>query len=559
MILGVIPARGGSKGIPRKNIKSIAGKPLIAWTILAAQESKLIDRLVISTEDPEIAAIAREYGAEVIERPAELATDEATTLAVLQDILTKIDADTIVLLQPTSPVRDPGLIDKCIRQFKKTGVDNLGTGFNCKFMSYGSYMKRRQELNGFFYDDGNVYVINSDLIRRGKLHGKKMGRIEISREQNIEIDDPFDFWLAEQVLLARCASQRSSAKYLIKVKNKKIGFVQPVFIIAEAGVNHNGSLKQAKIMVDKAKAAGADAIKFQTFRAQALVTKTAPKAGYQNRTVKTKSHYEMLKDLELSADDFRQLADYCKSKGIIFLSSPFDEESAELLRRLNVPAYKIGSGEITNLSLLAKVAGYGKPIILSTGMADLKEVSEAVEIIYAAGNRKLVLLHCTSNYPTMYEDVNLQAMLTLQKEFKLPIGYSDHTEGILASITAVALGATVIEKHVTLDKAATGPDHQVSLDFTELKNMIEEIRKVEMIMGTGEKAPRSSEFAVQKVVRKSVVATDNIPVGTKLVAGMLAIKRPGTGISPKYLPQLLNNMTVKPIVKDQVLSWKDVK
>lgn len=559
MILGVIPARGGSKGIPRKNIKMIAGKPLIVWTILAAQESKLIDRFVVSTEDPEIAAIARQYGAEVLDRPARLATDQATTLSVLQDILTKIDADNVVLLQPTSPVRSPGLIDKCIRQFKKTGVDNLGTGFICKFMAYGSYTKRRQELNGFFYDDGSVYVIKSSLIRQGKLHGKKTGQIEISREENTEIDDHFDFWLAEQVLLARNTNSQFSDKSLIRIGNKKIGIGQPVFVIAEAGVNHNGSLKLAKKMVDKAKAAGADAIKFQTFKTELLVTKTAPKAKYQNKTVKAKSHYEMLKDLELSADDFRQLAHYCQAKGIIFLSSPFDEESVELLYQLNVPAFKIGSGEITNLPLLTKAACYGRPIILSTGMANLCEVAEAVKTIYAAGNRKLILLHCTSNYPTKNKDVNLRAMATLQEKFNLPVGYSDHTQGMLASIAAVALGAIIIEKHVTLDKEAVGPDHQASLDFTELKNMIEEIRKAEMIMGTGEKVPRNSEFAVLKVARKSVVAVDNIPVGTKLAAGMLAIKRPGTGISPKYLPQLLDNMTAKPIFKDQVLTWKDVK
>jgi len=559
MILGVIPARGGSKGIPRKNIKMIAGKPLIAWTIEAAQESKLIDRFIVSTEDPEIAAVARQYGAEVLERPAGLATDKATTLSVLQDVLTKIDAETIVLLQPTSPVRDSGLIDQCISQFKKTGVANLGTGFNCKFMAYGSYTNRRQELPGFFYDDGCVYVIKSSLIRQGKLHGKKMGQLETTKEQNIEIDDPFEFWLAEQVLLARYPGRRSFTNELLNIGQKKVGVGQPVFIIAEAGVNHNGSLKLARQMVDKAKAAGADAIKFQTFRAELLVTKTAPKAEYQRKTVKDKSHYEMLKNLELSASDFKQLAAYCQTKGIIFLSSPFDEESAELLNRLNVPAFKIGSGEITNLSLLTKVAHYGRPIILSTGMADLSEVADAVNAIYATGNSKLLLLHCTSNYPTKYEDVNLLAMLTLRKTFGLPVGYSDHTEGIWASIAAVALGATVIEKHFTLDKKATGPDHLASLDFTEFKNMLENIRKLEIALGDGQKTPLKSEYPVLRVARKSVVAARSIPTGTRLKAGMLTIKRPGTGINPKYLPQLINNVVTTSIAKDQVLTWKDVK
>jgi len=201
--LGVIPARGGSKGIPRKNIKLIAGKPLIAWTIEAAKESRLLDRFVLSTEDSEISGIARKYRVEVIQRPLELATDAATTVSVLQHALTVVDAENVVLLQPTSPVRDAGLIDESIRRFQEAKADNLGTGFICKFMEYGTYVQRRQDLKGFFYDDGNVYVIKSALIKQGKRFGNKVERLEISREQNIEIDDDFDFWLAEQILLKR--------------------------------------------------------------------------------------------------------------------------------------------------------------------------------------------------------------------------------------------------------------------------------------------------------------------------------------------------------------------
>lgn len=203
MILGIIPARGGSKGIPRKNIKLIAGKPLIAWTIEAAKKSKLMDRFVVTTEDPEITEIARQYGAEVVARLPELATDEATTVSALQHVLSLIKADTVVLLQPTSPVRDNDLIDRCIKRFQESGADNLGTGFICKFMEYGSYTKRRQELEGFFYDDGNVYVVKADLIRKGKMYGKIVEKVETTKEQNIEIDDELEFWIAEQILLKR--------------------------------------------------------------------------------------------------------------------------------------------------------------------------------------------------------------------------------------------------------------------------------------------------------------------------------------------------------------------
>jgi len=198
--LGVIPARGGSKGIFRKNIREVAGKPLIVWTIEAAKKSRLLDYLVVSTEDPEIAEVSKKYDVEIIERPVHLATDDATTLSVLQHALSIIEADNIVLLQPTSPVRDKGLIDACIERFQKAKVDNLGTGFICKFMEYGSYTQRRQDLKGFFYDDGNVYVVKAELIKQGKLFGEKVERFKVSRKQNVEIDDEFDFWLAEQVL-----------------------------------------------------------------------------------------------------------------------------------------------------------------------------------------------------------------------------------------------------------------------------------------------------------------------------------------------------------------------
>jgi len=208
MILGITPARGGSKGIPRKNIKELCGKPLIAWTIEAAKQSKLLDRYVVSTEDKAIAEVARKYGAEVIYRPPELARNDTPTLSVLQDVLKKIDADIIVLLYCTSPVRDRGIIDQCIKRFLETNADSLATGFTCKLYEWGTYSARRQDLKGFFHDDGNVYVIKADLIRRGKLWGKKMEKMEIRREQNIEIDDEFDFWLAEQILKKRGACSK---------------------------------------------------------------------------------------------------------------------------------------------------------------------------------------------------------------------------------------------------------------------------------------------------------------------------------------------------------------
>ncbi|MEW6482425.1 MAG: N-acetylneuraminate synthase [bacterium] len=344
-------------------------------------------------------------------------------------------------------------------------------------------------------------------------------------------------------------------KEQINIAGRTIGDNQPVFIISEAGVNHNGDVKIAKKMIEAAKDIGADAIKFQTFKADELVIPNAPKAEYQNKTTSGKSQYEMLKELELSENEFKKLFNYCQKKNIIFLSTPFDFQSAEFLYKLGVPAFKIGSGDLTNIPLLIQVAKYGKPIILSTGMSTLAEVKEAVKPIYSTGNKKLILLHCTSNYPTKYEDVNLKAMVTLKDEFNLPIGYSDHTEGIEVSVGAVALGACVIEKHFTLDKNLAGPDHKASLEPDEFRKMVQSIRNVEMAMGNGIKKPTKSEIEVQKVARKSIVVARDIPKGTRLSLDMLAIKRPGTGIEPKYLDKLVDKQVITSIKKDQILTW----
>ena len=347
-------------------------------------------------------------------------------------------------------------------------------------------------------------------------------------------------------------------KRYIDIGNYRVGLHQPVFIIAEAGVNHNGSLSLAKKMIDAAKSAGADAVKFQTFKTEELVTRNAPKAGYQKKTAPGESQFEMLKRLELKESRFKELFAYCRKKGIMFLSTPFDFQSAEFLYKLGVEAFKIGSGDMTNTSLLLKVAGYKKPIILSTGMADLREISEAIQAIYSTGNKRLILLHCTSNYPTRHRDVNLKAMDTLRRCFSVPVGYSDHTIGIEVSIAAAARGACVIERHFTLDRDLPGPDHKASMEADEMKKMISSIRNMEKALGNGVKAPQRSEIEIKKVARKSIIAACRIPRGTKLTLDMLSIKRPGSGIEPGYLNRLVNKKTRVEIKKDQILTWEKV-
>lgn len=344
----------------------------------------------------------------------------------------------------------------------------------------------------------------------------------------------------------------------IKIKNKLIGQKEPCFIIAEAGVNHNGSLRLAKKLVEAGKEAGVDAIKFQTFKAENIVTLDAKQAKYQTENIgKKESQYEMLKRLELSYPDFEKLKEYCDEKRIIFLSTPHsDKEDVDLVAEL-CPAIKVGSGDLTNLPILKYMAGKNLPIILSTGMADLKEVREAVETILPL-NKELILLHCTTNYPTSINEVNLKAMETIRKEFNLPVGYSDHTEGINVSLAAVVLGAQVIEKHFTLDRKLPGPDHKASLEPKELKEMVKAIRNIEKALGSNIKKPTKSEEKIKRVARKSIIARVNIPKGVKIMANMLVIKRPGTGIQAKYLNKVIRRRTKKEIKKDELITWEKI-
>ena len=339
------------------------------------------------------------------------------------------------------------------------------------------------------------------------------------------------------------------------IGTRKIGSDQPCFIIAEAGVNHNGQLVLAKKLVDAAKEAGADAVKFQTFTADTIAIESAPKATYQKRSTTQENQHEMLKKLELSKNEFDELIRYCNEKKIIFLSSPFDEASVDLLEKIGVGAFKVGSGEITNTLLLEKVAKTKKPIIISTGMATMDEIKEAVTFVTKKGNTSIALLHCISQYPTPLPQVNLQCIGTLRNKFSVPIGFSDHTTSIIIPAAAVALGACIIEKHLTLEKTMEGPDHLASLDPVEFKQMVRAIRDVEAAFGTGIKEPTTEEEEMKKIVRKSIVANTIIPKGTVLTHFHLAVKRPGTGLEPKRIDELIGKKVNRLIKKDEFLSF----
>ncbi len=329
-----------------------------------------------------------------------------------------------------------------------------------------------------------------------------------------------------------------------------------VFIIAEAGVNHNGSIELAKKLIDVAVEAGADAVKFQTFKTENSVSKNAKKAEYQKATTDAEeSQFDMIKKLELDTDTHHELIEYCKTKNIMFLSTPFDHDSIKLLNDLELQIFKIPSGEITNLPYLREIGALKKKVILSTGMADIGEIEDALDILMEAGTKKenITVLHANTMYPTPMCDVNLKAMKTIGDTFDIAYGYSDHTLGIEVDIAAVALGASVIEKHFTLDNTMDGPDHKASLEPDELIAMVKAIRNIELALGSSVKKPSNSEKPNIKIARKSIVASYDIKEGKVFSVDNLAIKRPGNGISPMRWDEVIGTIATKSYNEDELI------
>lgn len=332
-----------------------------------------------------------------------------------------------------------------------------------------------------------------------------------------------------------------------------------VFIIAEAGVNHNGDVKIAKELVDMAVECGADAIKFQTFKAEESTGSFAEKAQYQKENDQTEeSQLEMIKKLELPFEQFDEIQSYCNEKNIVFISTPDGMGSLNYLVGLNVPLIKIGSTEVTNYEFLRKIGETEKPVILSTGMSTLGEVEKALEIIFSTGNKDVKLMHCTTDYPTAVEDVNLRAMVTMREAFKVPVGLSDHTTGSEAAIAAVALGAEFIEKHITLDRNMEGPDHKASMPPEEFKGYVRHIRNAEKLLGDGIKKPTEREIIIMQDIRRSIVAGCDLKKGTNIEVHMLSYKRPGTGIKPELAHVLVGRELKRDLKKGEVIQWKDI-
>jgi len=345
----------------------------------------------------------------------------------------------------------------------------------------------------------------------------------------------------------------------ISIERFQIGDTQPVFIIAEVGVNHNGDLELAKKLIREAARCGADCVKFQTFKAERVVLSSAPKAHYQLKTTSAdESQLEMLKSLEMSMDAYTEIIKCCEEEGVLFISTPYNVEDVDFLDELGVSAFKLASIHVAEPWFARYVANKNKPIILSTGMATLSEVDSTVRAIKETGNNNLVLLQCTTNYPSNIEDSNLRSMKTMQDAFNVVTGYSDHTDDDTACIVSVALGAKVIEKHFTLDKSLPGPDQTTSANPVEFSRLVKNIRNAELSLGSSVKEPCEIEKINEKGMRRSIVAKCSIGIGVEITDDMIALKRPSSGISPMYLDEIIGRKTLNAISQDDLIRWSDI-
>jgi N,N'-diacetyllegionaminate synthase len=568
--LFLVPARGGSRRVSRKNLRTVAGIPLVGRAVrLARSVARSLPggphAVVCSTDDAEIAAVAAAWGAEVpFLRPAELATDGAASVDVALHALEALDAagrrfGGLALLQPTSPLTAPEDLAAAIAAFRQAGAPVVAVTESHP----GAWHQGRIAESGMLESIGGpdatllltgaFYVIAPATLRaerRFLVEGSTLGAT-VPAHRSVDVDEDLDLQLAEALAARRPIRTLQVGKHAVGAG--------PAFLIAEAGVNHNGDPDLAHRLIDAAAAAGADAVKFQTFDPGALAAAEAPLADYQRASEHDGGQREMLARLALPAGTWQALAEHAAASGITFLSSPFDEASAELLDGLGVPAFKVPSGELTNHPFLAHLARKGRPLLISTGMADILEVAAALDAVAVAGDPPVALFHCVSSYPAAPEDANLRAMATLRAAFGVPVGWSDHTPGIEMSLAAVALGAELIEKHLTLDRSLPGPDHRSSLEPEAFGELVRAARAIESGIGSGEKRPTHAEIAMRAVARKSLHWTRDLAAGTAVGSGDLAALRPGTGIAPSRLGELVGRPLVRPVAGGSQAAPDDVE
>jgi N-acetylneuraminate synthase len=568
-VLAIIPARGGSKGIQHKNIVDLCGKPLLAYTIDAALKSKYIDRVIVSTDDQKIADVAKQNGAEVpFIRPKELAADTTPTEPVLRHAIKWLEdnenftADAVVTLEPTSPLRSKETIDRSIEQFfsSKSGIDSVVTvtedrscfgtldGNNTFTHLFKNQPRRRQDRTPLYKENSAIYVTKKDvIINQSSVLGKKTKAIIIDEVESLDIDVPFDLCIAEAILKNRGGVRVEK----VKMYDRLVGDGEPCFIIMDACVNHNGSVETAKRMIESAKENGADAIKFQLHMPEKEMLENVPQSYNFDEPL-----FKLLKRIDWTIDQHKEVMDYCKKVGINYLCTPFSVEAADILDDMGVDAFKTGSGEMTNLPMLEHIAKKGKPMIVSTGMSEIPEIVETVNALKKF-KVPLIITNCTSAYPTKYKDVNLNVIPKLKKLLDVPVGHSDHSLGIYTSFGAVAVGACLIEKHFTLDRSQKGPDHKVSIEPHELKQLVEGVRAIEQAMGS-EKRILDDEKEIVAWARESVVSLRDIKKGSSITKDMVWVKRPGGGIPAKELGKVIGQKAKKDIPANSLIKLEDL-
>lgn len=565
-VLCVIPARGGSKRLPGKNLARVGGVTLLGRAVLSAREflaqpDAPSARLVVDTDSEEIAAEAREWSAEVpFLRPAALAADATSTEESLLHLFDRLGwTGSVILLQTTSPMRTGQDIADCWRAHVRSG-GKPAASVVASGHAGGSFTKDekgilatavepRGDVRAAFSLNGAVYVFDASTLRqRGRVvvAGDTLG-VDMPLERSIDVDTAADLLQVAGALRGRPVATVPVGKHVVGQGR--------VFVIAEAGVNHNGDPKLAHRLVDIAADAGADSVKFQTFEPDLLASGEAPKAGYQvTNTGGASSQLDMLRALTLPHAVVRELAQHARERGITFLSTPFDARSADFLAELDMPAFKVSSGELTNHPFLQHLARLGKPLLMSTGMSTMPEVASALAVVRVAGTSHVALFHAVTQYPAPFAECNLRAIVSMRETFGVPVGWSDHTQGITAPIAAVALGADMVEKHFTTSRDLPGPDHLAALEPEELAGMVSAVRDVEAGLGDGVKRPAPSEEANIPLVRRSLHAARELAAGHVLVEGDLVALRPASGLAPSALPSVIGRRLRAAVTAGAVLS-----
>lgn len=549
--LFLVPARGGSRRLPNKNTELMGGIPLIGHAIRRARTAARIlgierPLVVCSTDDEVIARVARDWGGAVpFMRPPTLATDDSSSFDVAIHALEALEAegmtlDLLILVQPTSPLQTADDIVRTVRTQQSAGdsaatvtlLHHAGVAFRLADDVLLTSGEPGQALGEAVVLNGGCYAITPSELRETSTFvtaGRTRG-VVTEPSHSIDIDEPSDLQLAR-------AMMESRPTRVVSIGDRPLDG-QRCFVIAEVGVNHNGDLRIAQELVTAAAAAGADAVKFQSFSPTAIASSSAPLADYQRDAGETGDQRSMLERLALTPKDHATIQQLATSLGILFFSTPFDAAAARMLDELDVPAFKVGSGELTNIPLLEEIAAYGRPMLISTGMATMREVAGAVDAVEATGVRDIALLHCVSNYPADPGDSNLKAMAAMRAAFGYPTGWSDHMADWATAVAAVAMGASLLEKHITLDRRMPGPDHAASIEPDDFAAMVRAIRAVERARGSGVKVPVAAEISTAAVARRSLHWAASLGKGTVVHPEHLVALRPGTGLQPSLANQL---------------------